>query len=331
MTEPAESRPEGHAVPERVPDFFIVGHHKSGTTALYEMLSRHPQIFMSPIKEPKFFATDGRPRFQPTKGHVLPRTLPEYLALFADARPDQVVGEASPSYLWSHTAAAEIAKVQPDARIIAILREPAVFLRSLHLQFLRSHVETEKDFRKAMSLERARGEGREIPDRSHVPQMLQYSEHVKFVDQLRRYHDVFPRDRVMVLIYDDFRADNTGTIESILRFLGVDDDFAIEEINIKQTTRTMRSQELDDLLHSVSMGSTPVTRGAKAAVKALTPQRLRHNAFRALRRRGVYRDAPAPDEAFMLELRRRFRPEVAALSEYLDRDLLALWGYDRLT
>ena len=90
----------------RVPDFFIVGHHKSGTTALYEMLSQHPEIFMSDIKEPRFLAADMRARFTPPRGRRLPETLEEYLSLFSAAAPGQRVGEASPSYLFSHTAAA---------------------------------------------------------------------------------------------------------------------------------------------------------------------------------------------------------------------------------
>ena len=68
-------------------------------------------------------------------------------------------------------------------------------------------------------------------------------------------------------------------------------------------------------------------KAAKAATKVLTPPQLRHNAFGLIRRRAVFGDVPQADESLMIELRRRFKPEVAALSEYLDRDLLALWGY----
>ena len=90
----------------RVPDFFIVGHAKSGTTALYEMLRGHPQIYMPEEKEPWYFATDMRPRFKHPMAGAAPETLEEYLALFADAGPEQIIGEASTSYLWSRTAAA---------------------------------------------------------------------------------------------------------------------------------------------------------------------------------------------------------------------------------
>jgi hypothetical protein len=314
----------------RVPDFFIIGHHKCGTTALYEMLKRHPQIFMSEIKEPRFFAGDMRSRFQPARGHSLPETLEDYLALFADARPDQRVGEATPSYLFSHTAAASIAEVQPAARNIAILREPASFLRSLHMQLLRSHVETERDLRRAIALEDERRAGRHVPRRSHLPQLLDYSEHVRYVEQLRRYHSAFGPEQLLVLIYDDFRDDNAATIRTVLRFLEVDEEHRLEPIQVKQTARTIRSQRLDDLLYQISQGSSPISRAARAAVKAFTPRALRHDALRTARTRGVYADVPQPDDRVMAELRERFKPEVAALSEYLGRDLVALWGYDKL-
>jgi hypothetical protein len=314
------------AARQRVPDFFIVGHPKSGTTALYEMLRKHPQIYMSDIKEPKFFATDMRARFQSVRGHALPETLEQYQSLFNAATPAQLAGEASPWYLCSRTAAAQIADVQPAARIIAILREPASFLWSLHLQLLRSHVETEKDLRAALSLESARSEGKRIPRRSHLPQLLQYSEHVRYVEQLRRYRGLFGQEQVLVLIYDDFQRDNQATLRTVLRFLEVDDEYPIGEVRVKQTNRTMRSQQLDDLLRSVTLGRSPISRAAKGTAKALTSPQLRRNAFGAIRRRAVFGDVPQADESLMIELRRRFRPEVAALSEYLDRDLLALWG-----
>ena len=139
----------------RVPDFFIAGHPKSGTTALYEMLRRHPQIFMSEEKEPWYFSPELRHRPPPRKPFAIPETLELYLSLFAAAGPGQLAGEASTTYLWSRAAAGMIAEAQPDARIIAILREPASFLRSLHLQFVEAHIETEGDLRRALALEAA--------------------------------------------------------------------------------------------------------------------------------------------------------------------------------
>src|SRR5438876_879559 len=176
----------------RIPDFFVVGQHKSGTTALYEMLRRHPQIYMPDVKEPWFFARDLPVRFQPSD--PLPETLEEYQSLFDAAMPEQRVGEATPSYLMSRAAASAIADVQPQARIIAILREPASFLRSLHLQTVENHAETETDLRKALALEGMRRQGKAIPRYASRPQELLYSEHVRYVEQLSRYRAVFPAE-----------------------------------------------------------------------------------------------------------------------------------------
>ena len=313
----------------RVPDFFIVGHAKSGTTALYEMLRNHPQIYMPELKEPWFFATDMRPRFKPAIGGLPPQTLEDYLSLFDGAGAAQRAGEASSSYLWSRTAASGIAGVQPDAKIVAILREPASFLYSLHLQLVQNSVEVKRDLRSAMSLEAARREGKRIPRRSHRPQMLQYADHVHYVEQLRRYDDLFPREQMLVLIYDDFRRDNEATVRTVLRFLDVDEDFPIDVLKINPTVR-MRSQHLDNLVHAVSVGRGTFSGTVKSAVTAVMPQRLRRDLLRFTRRRIVSGKPSPPDEQFMLELRRRFKPEVVALSEYLGRDLVTLWGYDRV-
>jgi hypothetical protein len=321
---------EDRGGPGRVPDFFIVGHAKSGTTALYEMLKGHPQIFMPQVKEPWFFSSDMRARFQPLRGAPEPETLEQYKLLFAPAEPGQRAGEASSSYLWSQTAAAAIARENPDARIIAILREPTSFLRSLHLQLLQTHVEDEKDLRRALELEDARREGRNIPERSHRPQLLQYASLVRYAEQLRRYSEHFPPEQVKVLIYDDFRSDNEGTVREVMRFIGVDADGPLDTLDANPSI-LMRSQRLDDLVYQVSLGKGGrATRAARATIKAALPRSVRRRALGVTRRRVVHAMPPAADELLMRQLRERFRPEVQAAGEYLGRDLLALWGYDEL-
>ena len=327
MTASAETAPVARAPTGRVPDFFIVGHPKSGTTALYEMLRSHPQIYMPDLKESWFFAPELRARPQPGRSVKRPDTLEEYLALFEAATPAQRAGEATPSYLRSHTAARRIAELQPDARIIAILREPASFLRSFHLQCLENRTETESDLREAMALEQARSEGEKIPRACGAPEALRYSTHVRYIEQLRRYHAAFGPERVLVLIYDDFRNDNEATVRRALRFLEVDDTAPIEVTEANPTVR-VRSQRLEELLRSTYQGRSPTARAVKATVKALTPSGLRREALHATQRHVVYGDPRPPDAALMLELRRRFKGEVVALSEYLGRDLLTLWGYD---
>jgi hypothetical protein len=316
---PAEHN-SGRPVPG-VPDFFIVGQPKSGTTALYEMLRRHRDVYMPDGKEPWFFADELQERPPPRPGGI-PKTLDEYVSLFARAAPGQRVGEASPMYLWSRTAAARIARVRPDARIIGLLR-------SLHLQFVETYVETENDFRKAIALEDARREGRHVPGHTYWPKALLYSDHVRYVEQLQRYSSLFPPEQMLVLIYDDFRADNEATVRTVLRFIGADASQPIEPVEVNPTVQ-VRSQRLHELVHTVMVGRGPTGMAVKAAIKALTPRRLRRAALQRTQQSVVFASPQPPDEGVMLELRRRHKEEVQALSRYLGRDLISLWGYDRL-
>ncbi len=352
----------GSAVPRpdgRVPDFFIVGHPKCGTTALYEMLRRHPQIHM-PAKEPRFFAmreidmgtgymgraeSTGSGAQSPARApsarvpparvsshaHASgkrPRTLDGYLALFAGAQPGQLVGEASPEYLRSTFAAERIAATRPDARIIAVLREPASFLRSVHLQAVRGYNETQRDFRKALELEAQRRAGRHIPRLARTGAELVYSDLVRYVEQLRRYHAVFPPGQVLVLIYEEFQRDNEATVRRVLKFLEVNDTAPIEQVRTRPS-RDLRFRHLHRLvnLRRIVLRNVAAASALSQTVNTFTPRRLR-GTVRSSWRRVAYNDPTPPDEELIRELRHRFKGEVQALSEYLDRDLVSLWGYD---
>jgi len=324
----ATPAPRASVLAGPIPDFFIVGHAKSGTTALYEMLREHPQIFLPASKEPWFFASELHVR-TPPRPEGTPRTLDEYRAWFAGARPDQHVGEASALYLWSRTAAGAIAAVQPEAKIIALFREPASFLRSLHLQLIETYVETERDLGRALALEDERRHGRSIPRHTYWPSVLLYSDHVRYAEQLRRYHDAFGRDRVLVLVYEDFRDDNEATVRRVQRFLGVDDTVALVHSEANPSVE-MRSARLHGLLHAVSVGHGRGSHAVKSAVKTVLPAGARRGLVRMLNQRVLHRAPAEADEVLMAALRARFLPEVEALSDYVGEDFVARWGYEHV-
>lgn len=310
----------------RIPDFFVIGHPKSGTTALHTMLDSHPGIFMSTPKEPMFLADDMRMRFESRlRGNDI-SSMGDYLALFDGATSGQAAGEASTLYVLSEPAPRSISALNRDARIIGLFREPASYLRSLHLQLLQTHGESERSLRRALELEPYRRSGRKVPRRSPRPQLLRYSDHVKYTEQLRRYRDAFPDDQILVLIYEEFRQDNEGTLREVFRFLGVDDSVGVSTVDANPTVG-IRSHALHHAVHGISVGTDRPSRWVKSAIKGVTPQSVRRRALHAFHRQVIYGAPPQPDPAYMVELRRRLRPEVERFSEYLDRDLVTLWGY----
>lgn len=123
------------------PNFFIIGAPKCGTTSLAAWLAEHPQIFMSPIKEPQFFNKDvGFPM----------KSLQAYEKLFKDASSGHIaVGEATVLYLYSKVAVRNILDYNPDAKFIVCLRNPVDMAYSLHEQWFFNGIEDIEDFKEA--------------------------------------------------------------------------------------------------------------------------------------------------------------------------------------
>ena len=195
------------------PNLFIVGAPKCGTTAWVEYLSTHPDVYFSPVKEPLHFCTDF-PGF---------RTFPDrstYEALFADSGPAPVRGEASVMYLFSGTAAAEIAAYNHNARIIVFVRRQEDFLPSLHNQFLFNGDETIEDFETAWRL----SPNRTPPRSCREPRFLDYMAEGRFHEQVMRYVDAFGAEQVRVFHFDDWTRDPAAVYGEIRRFLGLEPD-----------------------------------------------------------------------------------------------------------
>ena len=134
---------------------------------------------------------------------------------------------------------------------------------------------------------------------------------------------------MLVLIYDDFRADNQAVMRTVLRFLDVDETYPLELQEANQTFRA-RYVRLNQLIRVLKRGRGPISAALKATIKGLTTKRFRAAHLYPLRWRIMFAQPRPPDEEFMRELRRRFKPEVVAISEYLGRDLVSLWGYDQI-
>lgn len=197
----------------KTPNAFLVGAAKSGTSSLAACLAKHPNIFFSDPKEPNCFASD-------LNAHSRHRDLESYLALFQDAGSEhRVVAEGSTAYLPSLVAAEAIANFAPDARIIALLRDPLDMLPSYHAQMLLEAEEDQRSLARAWKLEAERREGRSLPRSCRIPRRLFYSEIARYAEQLDRYKRRFPPERVLALLFDDLLRDPQALLGRCLEFL----------------------------------------------------------------------------------------------------------------
>jgi hypothetical protein len=307
-----------------LPNFFIAGAAKAGTTSLYHYLDQHPDIYMSPMKEPSFFSEEVRPEnFEPAfreqatreeeeshryiQGPMdhkrfsgIVRRWDDYIRLFAKAGSQSARGEGSVTYLWSPTAARAIASRIPDARIILILRDPAdrAFSQYLHhvtgtlsrLSF-RDHVEA--------SLSHAR---------SGLSIYHPFLERGLYAEQVQRYMDVFPRTQLGIWLYEDTHHYRQFFYE-VLQFLGVDRSFALDD-----STRHLQPQ-----VPRLKSLSQPLRRsGIYSALKRLTPTALRPFARSLAFRKSNSVKISARDRSFLIDY---YRDDISRLGPLINRDL----------
>src|SRR5579871_6835655 len=227
--------------PEVLPNFFLAGAPKSGTTSLYHYLDQHPEIYMSRVKEPHYFSPEIRleklsPRLRPRAeadarklrdyldGPMLEKRFggpisewSDYLKLFRGADGSKAIGEASVCYLWSESAAANIRRRIPKARIILILRNPVDMVFSMYLHNRRSEGSS-LSFGEAIQkgLEQ-RGGGFDI--------FHPFLDLGLYHDQVKRVLDVFPKEQVRIYWYEEYKSKPLRMLADIFRFLEVDTRF----------------------------------------------------------------------------------------------------------
>jgi hypothetical protein len=307
----------------RLPNFFLVGAPKAGTTSLYRYLDQHPGIYMSAIKEPCFFSPElHEENLDPLLRRITVRNAPavrdflngamrekrfggiitdwqDYLRLFANATTETALGEASVSYLWSPTAPEQIAATIPDARILILLRDPAERAFSQYMHVL-GYGRIGWSFREHIC--------RNLRNTSPlVSVQYPFLEFGLYYQQVTRYHARFGHN-VWVGLHEDLKGRPRETLRNIYGFLGVDPEFS-PDTNL----RYMESQ----------VPRSTVIRRLKgwglweAAAKA-TPSAVRPLIRRALTSKpGAIRMEPA-DRAYLIDF---YREDITKLSSLLGRDL----------
>lgn len=299
-----------------LPDFLVIGAGNSGTTSLYHYLDQHPEIFMSPVKEPKFFALEGGlPDYRgPGDRWVLTQTdanravtnLEEYKALFGGVRGEKVAGEASPAYLCNPEAPGRIRHYLPQAKMIAVLRDPSQRAYSAYMHQVGDGRET-LPFPEALDAEGWRTRENWAPG-------WRYTSEGFYHQALSRYGDAFAEGRLRVYLYEDLVEDPARLMRDVFGFLGVDETFVPDISRRFNPSGVPKSRMITTLLKRPN----PL----REALKPLLPKGFRRRLSEGLHGRNL---APAPP--MDAETRRRlvelFREDVSKLQDLIGRDLSA--------
>lgn len=290
---------------ERLPNFFVIGVSKSGTTSLYEILEQHPQVYLSTVKEPAFFSNDER----------YEKGLDWYLETqFPKAQGFPARGELTPRYLyWGSKVAPRIKEVCGDApRFIAIFREPVSRAYSQYWQAMRLGIE-DLSFEDALAAEDQRL--RDNPDRFNYHGQVGwlYYRMGLYAEQLKPYFEIFPRESFLFFLMEDLRDDFKGTVRKMFQFLQIDPSVEITELQ-SNAAAMPRSQSLNHLLRNPSR--------TKKSWSWLIPYSWRRAIWSSLNRANLKPfDYPPMNPATKAMLYEKYRPSIRQLESILQRDL----------
>jgi len=248
---------------EKWPNFFIVGAPKAGTTSIYEYLKNHPQIFMSPIKEPNYFSINILTQNDPLNPI---RNKKKYLELFKDMKNEKIVGEASPYYLSDYDAPKSIHDISPAAKILISLRDP-VEREFSHFLMHQGYGLTIRNFHEQLKIE---------TENYQTSTEYVTLKHGMYYENVKRYVDIFGNNQVKIIIFEEFIKNPKEGIEEILRFLDLDPKSAIFKNKIHNpykivrgpiAQRVIESKKLSKLAKSLMSESTRVSLKEKFFLK----------------------------------------------------------------
>ena len=287
------------------PNFFVVGAAKAGTTALHRYLGAHPDIYMSPVKEPSYFARELGASTAYTQ------SLDAYLALFRAGQRSAVRGESSPAYLVDPEAAARIREFCDEARILILLRNPLEAIVAVHGEARKFGLEPKRSVAAALA---ASDRGRPKLVARNGGFWTQYRLIVQYADQVERYRGAFPARQIHIGLYDDLSADTSAFYGEVLDFLEVDPSFRPTFARFNPYRGDVRSYLVQRLI--MRHATSPETDGRGVA-------RFKRLRSRVAKWNLVQRPRPAFEPRLHAELVAALKPDIERLAGLIDRDLSA--------
>lgn len=294
-----------------LPNFFIVGAIKGGTTSLHHYLSQHPEVFMPVRKEFHYysFGIQGKEFIGPNAvNDNLITTHDQYLPHFADGEGYKAIGDASPTYLYYPNAAEEIAKDVPDARIIMSLRQPAERAFSHYLHMRREAREQYDNFADALAVEEQR-------IRDNWAFGFHYYNVGLYAEQVQRYIGVFGSERVLVFLYDDLKADTPAVIRKIYAHIGVDPDFTPD----LERRYNVGGKPKNESMHNIYLALRDVRKYFRNLLPRGVRRQIWQSVIKYMRNQNMERVTLEPE--LQEELNNKYRDNILRLSQIIDRDL----------
>ncbi|MFI5171741.1 MAG: sulfotransferase domain-containing protein [Chitinophagales bacterium] len=307
-----------------LPTFIVVGANKGGTTSIYHYLKQHPEVFVSPVKEPHYFSGDidvnlfkrefAQNKLQDVEKFVQSDMKQEYHAafirdfelykkLFQNVTDQKAIGELSTSYLFSTVAAEAIKKAIPDCKIIICLRNPVERAYSHYRMNLWTGNSNEFDFYKAL-----------LDDFNHNPKVWGnahlYTEIGLYYEQVKRYIDIFGREQVKIIFTEDMKKNGQQVIKELYDFIGVDSSFVPDISKKYNEVFTPRYKNVTWFLNKT---------GIRPLMKKLSPRFIK-NLFVKLfyKQKGEKNEIPQQAKEFLIG---QFKEDVKKLSQLLNKDL----------
>ena len=289
------------------PNFIVIGAMKSATTSLYTYLKQHPEIFMTKIKEPMFFNNYKQNLDYKVLGSKSKKltTLEDYWLMFEDVSSEKAIGAASPAYIYNKKAPQLIKENLQNVRIIAILRQPVDRAYSNYLHVVRADKENSNSFEESIEKEKERINEKWSP-------LYHYIEKGYYSDQLQRYYDLFPSEKIKVYLFEDIIKSPKETLKDIFKFLEVDENVEIDTSNKSNVSGTPKG-----ILGFVLKKMRFYNLMPKFAISEYLSSRLVHFIFKS-----AYKEPEKLSQEFRKELTHKYyKEEISKLEKLIGRDL----------
>ena len=295
-------------------DFFLIGAARCGTTTLYNYHNNCDDIFLPSVKEPNFFSDVDSPKKEdyklPVSGEKhhakIINDVNVYNMLYADALQTQLKGDTSPSYVWDTNVAKKLFTHNPEAKIIISLRHPVDRAYSHYIMNHYTGVDNKNTFEEALK----------APINSIWGSCNQYLEMGLYYNQVKAYFDVFPKEQIKILIYEDWINNLELEIKGLFEFLGlaVIDSIFDKTVDSNKITPVKKKALLNMLRQNK----------IKGAIKSVVSQD-RIDALKAYFFNDNSKEIKKIDPQLRKELSKNFKQDIIKLSELTGVNFISKW------